>query len=104
VAASFQKAVSNIIYKKTKYAINEYEKIATGKTLVVAGGVAANKAIRSTLLSVAQESGYNFVAPPINLCTDNAAMIAFAGLERFYAGIIDDVSFKPRARWSLEDL
>ncbi|NDA90347.1 MAG: hypothetical protein EBY20_05515, partial [Alphaproteobacteria bacterium] len=82
----------------------QYEKIAAGKTLVVAGGVAANKAIRSTLLSVAQESGYNFVAPPINLCTDNAAMIAFAGLERFYAGIIDDVSFKPRARWSLEDL
>ena len=104
VAASFQKAISNIIYKKTKYAINEYEKIAAGKTLVVAGGVAANKALRSTLLSVAQESGYNFVAPPINLCTDNAAMIAFAGLERFYAGIINDVSFKPRARWGLEDL
>ncbi len=104
VAASFQKAISNIIYKKTKYAINEYEKIATGKNLVVAGGVAANSVLRSTLELVSQEYLYNFVAPPIKLCTDNAAMIAFAGLERFNSGTIDDVSFKPRARWSLEEL
>ncbi len=104
VAASFQKAISNIIYKKTKYAINEYEKVAIGRNLVVAGGVAANSVLRSTLELVSQEYLYNFVAPPIKLCTDNAAMIAFVGLERFNAGIIDDVSFKPRAQWSLEDL
>lgn len=109
IAASFQKTVSDIIYKKTKYAIDKYEKIASNKesnfrSLVVSGGVAANNTLRKSLARLAEECSYNFVAPPIKLCTDNAAMIAFAGLERFCAGKIDQVNFKPRARWSLEDL
>jgi N6-L-threonylcarbamoyladenine synthase len=104
IAASFQRTVTEIIVKKTGIAISEYESISNGKNLVVAGGVAANTSIREALLEVATGLGYNFVAPPIKLCTDNAAMIAFAGLERFKAGIINNVDFKPRARWSLEDL
>ena len=104
IAASFQKSVSEIITKKTRYAIQSYEKLANGKNLVVAGGVAANQSLRGSLAKVAEQYSYNFVAPPVKLCTDNAAMIAFAGLERFIAGKIDNIGFKPRARWSLEDL
>lgn len=104
ISASFQKTVTEIIVKKTRIAISEYESISSGKNLVVSGGVAANSSIRKALLEVAISLGYNFVAPPIKLCTDNAAMIAFAGLERFKAGIINNVDFKPRARWSLDDL
>lgn len=103
IAASFQKTVCQIAVKKTKYAIDQYEKICDGTRLVIAGGVAANKQIRSSLNLLSDKVGYDFVAPPIKLCTDNAAMIAFAGLERFKAGIINGMDFKPVARWSLSE-
>ena len=104
VAASFQKTVIEILVKKTRLAISIYEKVGNGQNLVVAGGVAANMKIREALRVLAEDEGYNFVAPPIKLCTDNAAMIAFAGLERFRAGIINGMDFNPRARWNLEEI
>jgi len=104
VAASFQATVIEVITKKIAFAIKAYEELCNGKSIVIAGGVAANMSIRGALEQVALSHGYKFIAPPIKLCTDNGAMIAFAGLERFKAGLIDDLSFKPRARWSLEDL
>jgi len=104
VAASFQQVVTEIIVKKTKQAIAQYEELYLGKTIVVSGGVAANLAIRKSMQETATACGYNFVAPPIKLCTDNAVMIAFAGLSRFKDGKINHVDFKPRARWSLEEL
>jgi N6-L-threonylcarbamoyladenine synthase len=104
VAASFQCAVCDVIVKKTKYAIAQYETMCDGRNIVVSGGVAANIQVRSALGTLASSLGYNFVAPPIKLCTDNAAMIAFAGLERFKMGIVDGMDFRPRARWSLEEM
>lgn len=104
IAASFQQAVCDVVVRKTEYAIKQYETICEGRDIVISGGVAANTAIRLALKELSESLGYNFVAPPIKLCTDNAAMIAFAGLERFQAGIINGMDFKPRARWSLEEM
>jgi len=71
--------------------------------LVVAGGVAANTAIRTTLESRAARAGFRFIAPPLNLCTDNAAMIAWAGAERMAAGLpFDALDLAPRSRWPLD--
>jgi N6-L-threonylcarbamoyladenine synthase len=71
--------------------------------LVVAGGVAANRAVRETLQRLCDSAGVNLIAPPLELCGDNAAMIAYAGLERLEAGFSDDFSVAARPRWPLDE-
>ena len=69
---------------------------------MVAFGVAANTALRQRLTDLAARAGLDFVAPPLSLCTDNGAMIAWAGLERLKAGFVDALDFAPRPRWPLD--
>lgn len=99
IAASFQQAVVDCLVDRTRIAMG----VADGATaLVVAGGVAANQAIRTALAALAGKNGLAFSAPPLWLCTDNGAMIAWAGAERFAAGLIDDMDVPARARWPLD--
>ncbi len=99
IAASFQAAVVDCLIDRTRRAI-----AAAGPmtALVVAGGVAANGAVRSSLKALAADHGLGFVAPPLWLCTDNAAMIAWAGAERFAAGLTDPLDAPARPRWPLD--
>ncbi len=99
IAASFQAAVVDCLIDRTRRAL---ERVPEAEALVVAGGVAANGAIRSALENLAAEAGLPFIAPPLWLCTDNAAMIAWAGAERFAAGLVDDLSVVARPRWPLD--
>ena len=99
ISASFQQAVVDCLVDRTRLAIARAE----GATaLVVAGGVAANQAVRDALSGLAERSGLAFAAPPLWLCTDNGAMIAWAGAERFAAGLVDDMDVPARARWPLD--
>jgi N6-L-threonylcarbamoyladenine synthase len=99
IAASFQQAVVDCLVDRTRRALGE----ARGATaLVVAGGVAANQAVRGALTALAAEHGLPFVAPPLWLCTDNAAMIAWAGALRFEQGLVDGLDAPARARWPLD--
>ena len=99
VAASFQQAAIDCVIDRTRIALRGLEDM---KALVVAGGVAANTAVRSALESLASEHGLRFVAPPPALCTDNAAMIAWAGGERLAAGFRDPLDAMARPRWPLD--
>lgn len=110
ICASFQKTVAAIIEDRLLRAFD----LATGRgdvqqmlqgaslPLVVAGGVAANKVLRASLADLADRLGTTLVAPPLRLCGDNGAMIAWAGLERFAAGETHDFALAPRARWPLD--
>jgi len=97
-AASFQQAVVDCLVDRTAIALGKTDAPA----LVVAGGVAANSAIRSALADLAAREGRRFSVPPGWLCTDNAAMIAWAGAERFAAGLTDPLDAPARARWPLD--
>ena len=99
IAASFQKAVIDCLVDRTKLALGKSD----APSLVVAGGVAANQAIRSALEALAHQAKRRFSVPPAWLCTDNAAMIAWAGAERFAAGLFDSLSAPARARWPLDE-
>jgi N6-L-threonylcarbamoyladenine synthase len=103
LCAGFQAAVTEVLAEKTRRAIAEYlVSEPEAPLLAVAGGVAANRPIRAALERVAQENGLAFLAPPLRLCTDNAAMIAYAGLERMAAGAVDDMTLVARPRWPLD--
>jgi len=103
LSAGFQAAVCDVLAEKTRRAIGEYlAESPRQPVLAVAGGVAANKAIRARLETVCADLSTQFTAPPLSLCTDNAAMIAFAGAERFLAGETDDMTLMARPRWPLD--
>lgn len=101
VCASLQHTIAKVLVHKIARAISLYPEV---KTLVLSGGVAANQYLCSAINELANRQHVRFVAPPIKLCGDNAAMIAWAGIERFEAGLTDDLNFAPRSRWSLEEL
>ena len=104
IAASFQKTIEEILYKKTKIAFNEYEKInkQKGKKFVVAGGVAANKKIRALLIKLCNDYDYKYIFPPIKFCGDNAAMIAVVGLEKFKIKQFNNLDYPAKPRWPLD--
>ena len=104
LAASFQKTINEILYEKTKIAMKEFlkNKKDKQKTFVIAGGVAANLSIRDNLSKLAKEKKFSPIFPPTNLCSDNAAMIAWAGIERYKINLIDNLEFLSRSRWPLD--
>lgn len=103
LCASFQAAVVDVLAEKTRRALDLYMAANPSEPLLaVAGGVAANTAIRARLETVCADLNVTFTAPPLALCTDNAAMIAYAGLERFKSGARDDMSLSARPRWPLD--
>ncbi len=102
IAAGFQAAVTDVLADRVSHAMAMMR--GTASLLVVAGGVAANQAVRAALGQAAATQGFRLVAPPVRLCTDNAVMVAWAGLERLRLGLTNGIDFAPRPRWPLETL
>ncbi len=105
LAASFQKTIEEILNKKTKIAFDEFKKQNNPKEkiFVVAGGVAANKKIRSMLINLCEENNYKSIFPSIELCGDNAAMIAMVGLEKFKLKKFNNLDHPAKPRWPLDE-
>ncbi len=101
IAASFQQAVAEVMADRVTHALAMMPGV---QRLVVAGGVAANALLRRTLQDVAAAHGVTLTAPPLRLCTDNAVMVAWAGVERLRLGLTDPLTTAPRPRWPLEEL
>ncbi len=103
MCASFQAAAGDVLADRSANAIEAFLEIhPDSHTLVVAGGVAANRTIGGRLKALAEEHGFRFASPPPRLCTDNGVMIAWAGIERLRAGLTDNLDFRPRPRWPLD--
>ncbi len=103
LCAGFQAAVSDVLAEKSRRALALYlDSGPATPTFAVAGGVAANQSLRAALETVSRDAGATFLAPPLALCTDNAAMVAWAGIERFAQGARDDMSLSARPRWPLD--
>lgn len=101
IAASFQAAVADVIASRIDLAISRFKSCTKNNNLVVAGGVAANKFLLSEINRVTGKHGFKLISPPLNLCTDNAAMIAWVGVEKLLLGQQDHLDFEPRSRWPL---
>jgi len=105
LCASFQQAIVEVVLDRLRTGLRMFRtKFGAPTALVAAGGVAANQAIRKVLHRLAFEVGTVLVAPPLELCTDNGAMIAWAGAERLAIGLADPLEFAPRARWPLDQV
>ncbi|MGK9164879.1 tRNA (adenosine(37)-N6)-threonylcarbamoyltransferase complex transferase subunit TsaD [Inquilinus limosus] len=103
LCAAFQDSVAASLADRAKRAIARFRaQHPAGGAFVVAGGVAANQRLRARLSEVAEKAGLPFIAPPLKLCTDNGAMIAWAGLERLRLGLVDGLDCAPRPRWPLD--
>ena len=105
MAASFQKTIEEILHKKSKIAFDEFKKLngINKNKFVVAGGVAANKNIREVLTNLCNKEGFEAIFPPINLCGDNAAMIAMIGLEKFKLDQFNELDYPVKPRWALDE-
>lgn len=104
ICASFQYTVGEVVKDRMRHALMEFSATSKAKILVVAGGVAANQYLRDCLKEVAKEYAFTLIAPPMALCTDNAAMIAWVGVERLRLGLTDALDAEPRARWPLTEM
>ena len=105
LCASFQAAVCESVadrVRRAAHSVLPYFAEGRPKPFVVAGGVAANKVLRTALVGVSEEFGFTFHAPPLGLCTDNGAMIAWAGAERLALGLVDELATPVRPRWPLD--
>ena len=104
LAASFQETIINILRKKTEIAFNEFIRLSgsRNKTFVVAGGVAANESIRISLKEIAKKNNFKPVFADIKYCGDNAAMIAWAGIQRYKKKLTNNLDVEPKSRWPLD--
>ncbi len=103
LADAVQNAIARQLSERTARAMADYVERHDQRLLVVAGGVAANKTVRAVLEKTAADRGFDFLAPPMAYCTDNAAMIALAGAERLALGLTSDIDMAARPRWPLDE-